>query len=184
MMKLTSRRPFLLVTLLLQVQLVSCGGGSGGGGSTGGSTSTPSAASLADEIAALERSGSLPLLDRTSSVLGSDSDGNGVRDDIDAFVARLSIADVKKRAILQRAKALQGSLAVDVSNRTELIRVAGEIMAAVNCVGDTLTFVERNEFDVERITMNTQERVTRYLRFNAALSGTSATLPRGNTCTP
>lgn len=171
-------------SLSLVYVLIGCGGGSGGGGAASTTAPSSTVSSLGDEVAALERAGRLPTLDRTTSLLGTDSDRNGVRDDIDAYVAALTLSEVKKKAILQTARALQRSLAVDLSDRVELLRVAEEIMAAANCSGDVLSFAERNEFDVEPLTANTRERVTQYLRFNAALSGTSTALPVGDTCTP
>ena len=41
-----------------------------------------------ETIEELEAAGALPKLDRTDSLTGTDSDQNGVRDDIDAFIAR------------------------------------------------------------------------------------------------
>ncbi|VTU35917.1 hypothetical protein RA8CHR_05340 [Variovorax sp. RA8] len=37
---------------------------------------------------------------------------------------------------------------------------------------------------IEAMTANTRERAKRYMEYNAASSGSSTTLPNGNTCEP
>ena len=49
----------------------------------------PLALSLKEQIAKLEKSGQVPTLDRTSSLLGIDANNNGVRDDIEAYINSL-----------------------------------------------------------------------------------------------
>ncbi len=41
---------------------------------------------LREQIAQLEKSGQIPSLDRTNTLLGIDANNNGVRDDIEAYI--------------------------------------------------------------------------------------------------
>jgi hypothetical protein len=56
---------------------------------------------LSEKIKALENSGVIPKLDRSSDIKGPDQNLNGVRDDIDAWIAALPITDKQKRAARQ-----------------------------------------------------------------------------------
>lgn len=180
-------KTFISLGLVLLVAVTGCGGGSSGSGETatgGGLGATPAASTLDSTITALERAGRLPALDRTSSLAGTDADGNGVRDDIDAYIAASDYTPIQKKALLQEARALQKSLLIDISDVSAMQLLGNEVMAAVNCMGDVLPSSARRGLDLEAMTMNTRERVERYLKYNAALSGGVFRLPRGDTCVP
>jgi hypothetical protein len=66
-------------------------------GGTSSSNKGTSATSLPEQIKALEDSGQLPKLDRSSDIRGPDADNNGIRDDIDAWIAAQPITDAQKR---------------------------------------------------------------------------------------
>lgn len=170
-----------ILTSFTLMALCGCGGGTSGG-ATGSAGSPPAAATLADEISAAERAGRIPTFDRSSILTGVDSDGNGVRDDIDTYIASLPYSAIQKSAVLQRARAFQRTLVIDLSNRTQVQQLADEIMAAVNCLGDVLPLSDRRGLDLEALTMNTRDRAARYMHFNAALSGGVYDLPDGDTC--
>ena len=59
---------------------------------------TPSqpAKSLKDQIADAERAGKYPPLDRSSDIAGPDANGNGVRDDIEAWINSLPVTDLQR----------------------------------------------------------------------------------------
>ena len=58
----------------------------------------PQTPSLSQQIKALEDSGAYPKLDRSADLKGPDQNLNGVRDDIDAWIATLPITEVQKKA--------------------------------------------------------------------------------------
>src|SRR5262249_42712175 len=58
----------------------------------------------------LERSGQSPVLDRSASIAGPDSDNNGVRDDIDLYIGSLTDTPQQKSALRQEARALGQAL--------------------------------------------------------------------------
>ncbi len=85
----------------LALSLSACGGGSK-------SSNPPTGPQpLKETIQALEDSGKIPKLDRSNDLLGPDANSNGVRDDIDAWIAAQPITEVQKKAAQQMAKVQQ-----------------------------------------------------------------------------
>ncbi|RYF49203.1 MAG: hypothetical protein EOO27_34060 [Comamonadaceae bacterium] len=160
---------------------------SGGATTPAGGVSTPNAPTLREQIAALERSGAYPALDRSADIAGPDANGNGVRDDIEAWINSQQLSDAQKKALMQRGRALQKTLLVSLADQAAL-QVTGEgLMASSKCGGES--FPKRTDFyslgnKIEAMTANTRQRAERYMKYNAARSGSSTTYPEGNTCEP
>ena len=70
--------------------------------------------------------------DRT--ILGIDVDGNGVRDDIDAYIARLPSSKIQKTALLQMAAAESLTMTVNTSDQSQMRLVAQHHVNALACV--------------------------------------------------
>lgn len=148
-------------------------------------TSAPTLPTLREQIAALERSGAYPTLDRSTDIAGPDANGNGVRDDIEAWINSQQLSDVQKKALMQDARATQRTLLVDLNDRAALQRTDEGLMASTKCGGDS--FSKSSDFyplanKIEGMTANTRQRAERYMKYNAARSGSSTTYPKGNTC--
>lgn len=178
------KRNFLtaLFPLVLVGWLTACGGGT-----PPGDTGTP-APTLAEQIKALEDSGELTKLDRSSDIRGPDANYNGIRDDIDAWIAALPVTDVQKKAVEQAARVRQSELLVELSNEAELNRLGDLSMSSVACLADVFMPEYQKGFDlsskVVAMTANTKQRAKQYLAYNRAVSGSSGRLPEGNTCEP
>jgi hypothetical protein len=147
----------------------------------------PSAPTLAEQIAALERSGAYPALDRSTDIVGPDVNKNGVRDDIEAWINSLNVSDGQRKALLQDARATQRALVVDLKDQAALQRVGESFGASMKCGAEK--FASFADFStlagrIEAMTANTKERAMRYIEFNAARSGSSTKRPSGNTCEP
>ncbi len=84
---MTSKYFRLLLPVVLATLISACGGGAASNES--GTSANVGTSALAEQIKALEASGQLPKLDRSSDIRGPDNDNNGIRDDIDARVRRL-----------------------------------------------------------------------------------------------
>ncbi|MBK6366137.1 MAG: hypothetical protein IPF65_02455 [Polaromonas sp.] len=142
--------------------------------------------SLAEQIKALEASGVLPKLDRSTDIKGPDQNLNGVRDDIDAWIASLPVTATQKRAATQAAEGLQNTLLVDVTDKAAMDASGNETIASVKCL--RLVFMPNYDdgyklsAKIEAITMNTKERSYQYIKYNQAASGSVTRLPDGNTC--
>jgi hypothetical protein len=152
------------------------------------SPGTPAPPTMKEQIKALEDSGKLPKLDRSTSIAGPDTNNNGIRDDIDAWIAALPITDVQKKAAQQAARVRQAELLVDLTNKSELNRLGEVSFRSVNCLGDIFKPDLQDGLDLSSqivaVTANTKERAKQYIAYNRAVSGSSGSLPRGNTCDP
>jgi hypothetical protein len=145
----------------------------------------PAAFTLKKQPATLERSGAYPTLDRSADIGGPDTNNNGVRDDIEAWINAQHLNDGQKKALMQKARALNKTLLADINDKAALQR-AGEGLGASSRCG-LLQFSEYAVFSrlagqIEAMTANTRQRAERYMQYNSARSGSSTTNPRGNTC--
>lgn len=181
---------------VIALAMVACGGGDGSvriargaspaiAASDAASSSSAPQVSL-DEIARLEEQGVLPLLDRSSDIGGPDANHNGVRDDIETQIARMSLTDAQRKAALQVARNEQDKLLVDVTDKAAVQRVSEQSMGSTKCIGDAFEPERTRSYEIARkieaMTPNTPERAARYMRYLAALGGTSVEYPETSTC--
>ena len=137
---------------------------------------------------ALEASGAIPALERGSTLTGIDSNGNGVRDDVDAYISAQYSEASQRAAAIQSARALQAALLINVQDVAAARAVSLKITQAANCVfsrfpGSPATKDPARVLqELEGVTANTKPRLLAYLAYNKALDGTSAALPEGDTC--
>lgn len=174
----------LLVTAAGVLLLYACGGGD----KSAAATNSPEVATLTAKIQTLEASGALPALDRSSSIAGPDINNNGVRDDIEAYIATLPITPIQKAAAMQGARVQQLTLTVDLTDAAALDRVSNLGARATECAADSFMPDYQDGYKllskIEAITANTRERARQYMAYNRAVSGTSGRMPSGNTCDP
>jgi hypothetical protein len=183
-LKIKSSRPALLLalSLTLATALFGCSGGE-----TAARASAPAApATLKEQIAALEKSGALPALDRSTDVKGPDANNNGVRDDIEAWIAALPITDIQKKAAMQKARGIQMKMTAATGDRVALQQAAEYSSIATACIADSFMPTFQNGYDlslkIEALTANTKERALRYAQYNAARSGSVTSQPEGYAC--
>jgi hypothetical protein len=168
---------------------------SGGSSSaTGGQPGTASGTkkSLGERILAaiqkLELRGDLPKLDRSDSVMGPDKDNNGVRDDIDAYVASLPDSPEEKAALLQMSASFSLMMvsAEDSEPDKEALRYASLASTrALHCLHETYvgSNVPTSKLNLMRkLMVNTRARMEAYARYNSSVSGWVFTMPREDTC--
>lgn len=146
----------------------------------------PPAPTLAEQIKTLEDTGAYPKLDRSTDIKGPDTNNNGVRDDIDTWIAAQPITDVQKRAATQKAVVLQKKLLVDLNDKAALQAVGDESMLSTACLGDAYNPNRDESYKIsskiEAMTANTKERAMRYIQYNKARSGSSTKYPKNYTC--
>ncbi len=173
------------------VALAACGEGR----STDSTTSPSAERGLKEQLEALEQSGDLPALDRSTDIAGLDTNRNCIRDDIDAYIAALPVTDAIKKAARQRARVQQKALTIDLSDRFTLLALSDASMASTACMSQTaeagLPADQQNKasndgyaitLKIEAITANTPERADRYMAYMRALHGTTTTYPTGKVC--
>jgi len=170
-MKKFSLNKFITASALLAVLvLTGCGGGSDGTPATG-----------AAALAALDQNGSLPILNRDNTVTGTDVNANGVRDEIDAYIASLSDSIPQKAALRQVSAALTNAMLVDVTDENALSAAMDMLTKSVQCVNsryNTATNMMGTDKRhlIRKLTINTKVRFLANERFNTAMSGHSFSL--------
>jgi hypothetical protein len=188
-----------LALTLLAVVLAACGGGKPASSQMAQQAASQpaqtSAPSMKDRLDALEQQGVLPALDRSTDMAGPDANRNGIRDDIDAYIAALPVNDLVKKAARQRARVQQRIAIVDLHDRVALMALADASMAATACMSESaemgLPLEQQSQagkdgfsitLKLQAITANTPERAERYLAYMGALHGTTTTYPTGKVC--
>jgi len=150
---------------------------------------------MKEQLADLERTGVLPALDRSTSLAGPDTNVNGIRDDIDAYIAALPASDAVKKAARQVARVQQQSMLIDLNDRPALKALADASMASTVCMSASAKAGLPEEqhskaadecfaitLKIEAITANTPERAERYLGYMRALHRTTTRYPEGKVC--
>ena len=169
----------LAVGAALILALSGCGGGSG---SLSATPSTPT--SLANAILQAEATGAVPKLNHDNTVLGPDVNGNGIRDDIDLYIAAQPDTAAQKAALSQMAVALQASMAIDTTNASARLAVSTKMISATSCLHSLYHngTASQKSSDIEKVTVDTMIRLHAYEEFNQAMSGSVISYPVGNSC--
>lgn len=168
--------------VLAALVLSACGGGSSP------QSPSPSAQTDKERVQALEESGAIPKLERGPTLEGVDANGNGIRDDIDAFIERSYATEPQRQAARQLAANLQKTLVVDKQDRAALMRIESEGGRAVRCVATRFTGEDGSRHgaavgqELEAVTTNTKARLLAYLAYNKAMDGSVLSAPEGDTC--
>jgi hypothetical protein len=141
------------------------------------------------QLAALEASSwVIPVLERDDTVAGVDTNGNGIRDDVETYIAAQYAGGSQRAAAMQAARALQAALIVNVQDVAAAKEVSRKIAYAANCIFSSFPGAPvskdpaRVMRELEGVTANTKPRVRAYLAYNKLLDGTSSVLPEGDTC--
>ncbi len=170
----------LIVAWALVLVMTGCGGGDMAGGTSGADSSrTPQ-----EEIARLEASGELPVLEREPTLGGIDTNANGVRDDIERYIEKKYTEPAQRKAAMQTARALQRMLLVDTSNPVAVEAAVDASARAVDCIFDTFAGVEGSQLSqaIESMSTNTKDRLKAYVAFNKAASGSVSGSFKGRGC--
>jgi hypothetical protein len=120
----------------------------------------------------------LPQLNHDDTIAGPDTDNNGIRDDIDAYIATLPYTEVQKKAVQQDARALNGILIVDKADQAAVIVANEKLTRSIGCLHFQLDSDGASKMfaDNQKMIVNTKIRFIEYEKFNSALSGMSWTL--------
>lgn len=141
-------------------------------------------------LARLETTGIIPVLDRTTSLGGPDANGNGIRDDIDLYIAKLNLTLPLRQAAEQLAKGYQAAVTLNSADPAVTGPVDTQIRDAVSCAWHRFPKVSapgtvtahQIVANLEKLTANTEARTLSYLKYNGSLNGTVTSLPQGDGC--
>lgn len=162
--------------------LTACGGGSSGTASA--LPTSPTVKTTAEAISLADKNGTLPALNRDSTVAGPDANANGVRDDLDTYIAALPDTSPQKSALSQMSASLGKAMLTDTTNQSAMLAASKEIAAAAACLYARYdsSVASNKSKDMRKLTINTRVRFDAYDKFNAALNGTTFVLPQGDGC--
>ncbi|RSD30481.1 chromosome partitioning protein ParA [Vibrio pectenicida] len=125
-----------------------------------------------------------PMLDRSDSLTGTDTNQSGIRDDIEAFIDALEVSESVRNALKQNARFTQENLYHDFSQKTdENIRKAldisykfDKVLACEEFVGIDIDDIINTSNTITALTYNTKARTMAYLAYNHLLDGSVSTL--------
>jgi len=150
--------------------------------STQGQTSNPTL-TVAQQFAQLQTEGKLPTLDVSSTVTGTVTNGNGIRDDLNNYIASLTDSAVQKNALIQVTQAIQAAMTVDTTNAAAVATVSLNLNRADTCVWSVYSSGQSTKVMVmEELSVNTLNRLEAYEQYNAAGDGAVVPSLTGNTC--
>lgn len=131
-----------------------------------------------------EAQGLTPALDRSDSIAGPDANEDGVRDDVEAYIAGLEDSDEQKSALRQMSRALQAAMTADPADDASLREATRKMNDAVACIWDRYSAEYANHAvsEVQKVMVNTRERFDAYGNYNSAVSGTVVSLPKEVRC--
>ena len=164
--------------------LAACGSGHD---SPAAPTSPPATTPLTTPLEQLQAdvaSGVLPTLDVTASVTGTDANGNGIRDDIDALIAKQPDLPAQRAALSQVAQSLQAALSLDPGNAGASANVATGMRKAIAClfVQYDATSASGKFHWMQEVSINTMARLQAYDRFNIAMNNSATPMATGAVC--
>lgn len=108
-----------------------------------------------------------------ATIAGIDSDGDGVRDDIQRYIAQTYPDSEKARAVLtQYAKIIQKQI-LDADSKELSMQHADEGGRVMDC-GDYLLDIDvygKMSDELDAVTLNTDERTKAYFKYDSQLGG-------------
>lgn len=120
----------------------------------------------------LEAKGKLPILDRTDTIEGVDANHNGVRDDIEAWIASLPDTELQKHRLTVLHQAIKRGMMANLKDEDDLREAGDDVFAAAYCAADAFPGTDPyHDTMVRNFTVNTRQRYKAYGKFNAALNG-------------
>lgn len=167
------------ISVIALLAISACGGGSGQS-----NTQPEKAVTMKEALASLEASGSTPALDRGPSVIGTDANSDGIRDDVERYVAATTYSVDQKAALRQMSKAMSSAMTAHPASETSLRAATAQMNDAVACIWKKYPTDKADAaiLEIRKITVNTRERYDAYMRYNAAVAGTVVKLPKETRC--
>ncbi|EIO3975576.1 chromosome partitioning protein ParA [Vibrio vulnificus] len=125
-----------------------------------------------------------PLLDRSDSLTGPDTNQDGIRDDVEAFIDALEVTESVRNALKQDARSAQENISYDFSDKTEpSISKATEIskkfdraLACYEFVGIEVDDIINSSRLLMSLTYNTKKRTLAFLSYNRLLNGSTSVM--------
>ncbi|ORT48682.1 hypothetical protein ST37_16505 [Vibrio sp. qd031] len=118
--------------------------------------------------------------DNSPTLAGIDTDGNGIRDDIERYLGTIDLNDSQQKALNRLAVSLQVSLETDLETGPErsldsqptLQKNHQDYVSHLYCFVESMQDVEKAGSIVDSLilyTMNTPQRVEKYKQYQATI---------------
>ena len=141
-----------------------CNDSGGGGSATSSTTPAPDTSGLPPD----------PGVNGKLTLVGVDADADGVRDDIQRYIAINHPNSAKARAALtQYAKVVQAAL-LDANDKVKSVQHGEEVSKAAECLGYILGSADaayQARMPLREVALNTDERNRAYFVYNDKLGG-------------
>lgn len=170
-------RPIIVALPLL---IAACSGND----STGDPLPDTPPMTVADALSDMEAQGVISRApDLDDPLEGYDIDQNGIRDDVDAWIAEKTLPPAAEEALQEYAEALSGVFTLDTTVSQDVDDFNRLAAKSMTCLVDTLGQPAYQLFDqLETLLFNTPERARTLDQLSAASSGSVISLPRGDAC--
>ena len=132
-----------------------------------------------------EKSNNSLKLDISGDIAGPDINTNGIRDDIDAYIAKQGYTASQLKSVQQIAKAQADILLVDIGSQDALRLSDLSLQKSINCVFSKFPAAGKSAGaikNIEKITVNTKLRVEVYTKYQIAMNGKVLASPQGDSC--
>ena len=146
--------------------------------SGGGESSGPAVNKGSSQPTPIDDAPAVDNEDLTPGLKGIDANANGIRDDIDRFIAsHYSASSMMKKVAEKQARAFQMSM--EAATSEEAKKAGNAIFLAGDCAykflphatEDDMKFVESMSIEIKALTANTTERFSAYWRGEELASG-------------
>ena len=131
----------------------------------------------------------LPNLDTTDILEGTDADANGIRDDIDLYIRSTYPDNLAQQAVSQYAKTLQATFFVDNADKIAIAELHAAQTRSKLCVNKRVANQQAVNPDnttivkvITAATFNTNARQRHYNNFNNTLNQGELSVGDSNVC--
>lgn len=111
-----------------------------------------------------------------ATIQGVDSDGNGVRDDVQRYIALTYPSSASTRAALTQMSVAMQKAMVESSSATSSLANANQVTSALECLATVSGGALEQQLDLAGEVIDTEQRLRAYLRYDQQLSGQVITL--------
>lgn len=131
--------------------------------------------------------GDFDKFNRDNTVSGPDLNGNGVRDDIDVFIAGQRYTPAQTQSMYQAAQALANILRANPADQNALRVTDLALQKSINCAfaqfpASGLVQPHVVIKNIEKMTANTKMRSDIYSKYQIAMNGRVLASPQGDSC--
>ena len=134
-------------------------------------------------VAIMDAQGDHPILDRSETLVGQDGNANGIRDDIDGFLAAMNASEEERRAAVAIAQSLQAIQSTHLTkDSAEVLSQSSAVVDAclIKAFGADAAFVLFKR--LEAYTANTKARAYQYNDYNRLRDGQVGRLLKAPDC--